>query len=115
MFAVIKSGGKQYRVKPGDTLEVEKLEGRSGGAVAGAKVKFTEVLAVGGDQGPTPAGLVVGHPLVEGAHVSATVVDHVRGPKILILKKRRRKNSRRRAGHRQDLVRVHIDKIAPGA
>jgi large subunit ribosomal protein L21 len=105
MFAVIKTGGKQYRVKPGDTLDVEKLDVK-----AGAKVEFAEVLAVGGEQ-----GLTTGHPLVLGAHVSATVVDHIRGPKILILKKRRRKNSRRRAGHRQDLVRVHIDKIAPGA
>jgi large subunit ribosomal protein L21 len=105
MFAVIKSGGKQYRVKPGDTLEVEKLD-----AKAGAKVHFSEVLAVG-----ESTGLTTGHPLVEGASVSATVLAEIRGPKILILKKRRRKNSRRRAGHRQDLTRVQIDKIAPGA
>lgn len=111
MFAVIKSGGKQYRVKQGDTLEIETLADKAGAkTAAGAKVQFTEVLAVGGD-----TGLTTGHPLVTGASVSATVLAEVRGPKILILKKRRRKNSRRRAGHRQDLLKVQIDKIAPGA
>ena len=91
MFAIIRTGGKQYRVKPNDVLKVEKLDG-----VAGDTITFTEVLAVGSD-----AGTSVGSPLVAGATVSATVIAQDRLDKVIIFKKRRRHNYRRRNGHRQ--------------
>ncbi len=94
MFAVIRTGGKQYRVAPGDVLKVEKLE-----AEAGATVTFSEILAVG-----TEAGVAIGAPLVEGASISATVVAQDRLPTVIIFKKRRRQNSRRRNGHRQHVT-----------
>ena len=105
MFAVIKTGGKQYRVAPDDVIEVERLSGE-----AGADITFTDVLAVG-DEGK----LTMGKPLVEGASVSAELVDQTRGPKIIIFKKRRRQNSRRKNGHRQDLTKVRITGISAGA
>jgi len=106
MFAVIRTGGKQYRVSAGDEFAVEKLAGE-----AGEKIQFNEVLMLGGDQ-PT-----LGAPLVEGAVVEAEVVDQTRGPKVLTFKKRRRKHgSKRIKGHRQQLTTVRITEIlADGA
>ena len=101
MYAVIKTGGKQYRVAENDVVEIERLE-----AEEGASVEFDQVLMVGGDEPK------VGAPLVEGAKVAGTVLEHVRGPKIIIFKKKRRKNHRRRNGHRQNLTVVRITGIA---
>jgi len=100
MFAVIKTGGKQYRVVAEDVLRVDRLE-----AELGAVVEFGEVLVVGGDQ------TTLGTPTVEGATVGAEVLDHVRGPKVIAFKKRRRKNSRRKRGHRQQFSLVRITEI----
>ena len=100
MFAVIKTGGKQYRVAAEDILRVERLEGEPGSVV-----EFKEVLVIGGD---TPA---VGAPTVAGATVAGELLDHVRGPKVIAFKKRRRKNSRRRRGHRQEYSLVRITEI----
>jgi large subunit ribosomal protein L21 len=101
MFAVIRTGGKQYRVAPNATLKVEKLE-----AEAGSTVTFSEVLALGND-----AGLSIGAPLVEGATVTATVIAQDRLAKVIIFKKRRRQNSRRKNGHRQPVTVLRIDAI----
>lgn len=104
-FAVIRTGGKQYRVAPDATLAIEKLE-----AEAGASITFHDVLAIGGE-----GGLTLGAPTVPGAHVTATVVEQTRGEKVIILKKRRRQNSRRKRGHRQHLTLVKIASIFPAA
>ncbi len=102
MFAVIKTGGKQYRVAKDDVLLVEKLSGDKDG-----KLEFTDVLMVGGgDDAPK-----LGSPLVSGAKVLAEVVEQTRGPKLIAFKKRRRKNSRRKRGHRQDLTKIRITTI----
>ena len=100
MFAVIKTGGRQYRVVPDDVLEIGKIAGE-----VGTIVQLGEVLVVGGD---TP---VLGMPTVAGASVAAEVLQHKRGPKVIAFKKRRRKNSRRKRGHRQDLTTVRIKSI----
>ena len=100
MFAVIKTGGRQYRVVPDDVLEVGKIAGD-----VGTIVQLGEVLVVGGD---TP---VLGLPTVAGASVAAEVLDHKRGPKVIAFKKRRRKNSRRKRGHRQEYSLVRITEI----
>ena len=91
MYAVIKTGGKQYRVQPGDTIVVEKLDGD-----AGQELKFDSVLMLGGDKGVT-----VGAPLVSGAFVGATLIETRKGEKIKIFKKTRRQGYRRTNGHRQ--------------
>ena len=91
MYAVIKTGGKQYRVQPGDTIVVEKLHGE-----AGAAVNFGEVLMLGGDKGVT-----VGAPLIDGAAVAATLIETRKGEKVKIFKKTRRQGYRRTRGHRQ--------------
>jgi large subunit ribosomal protein L21 len=104
MFAVIKTGGKQYRVAANDVLKIEKLDGD-----AGSVVSFVEVLAVGdGDR------VEIGAPFVSGATVTAEVVEQGRGPKVIAFKKRRRQNSRRKRGHRQDLTTVRIHEILTG-
>ncbi|MBF0168256.1 MAG: 50S ribosomal protein L21 [Alphaproteobacteria bacterium] len=100
MFAVVKTGGKQYRVAENDTITVEKLLGEPG-----SPVKLDQVLMVGGK---------IGRPLVAGASVSAEIVEQTRGPKLIIFKKRRRKSSRRKNGHRQDLTVLKITGIAAG-
>ena len=100
MFAVIKTGGKQYRVTADDLLTVEKIPGE-----AGEGVVFEDVLLIGGDK---PA---VGAPLVDGASVAAEIVEQKRDRKIIVFKKRRRKNSRRKNGHRQFLTTVRITEI----
>ncbi|WP_209427073.1 50S ribosomal protein L21 [Pararhodobacter sp. SW119] len=106
MFAVLKTGGKQYRVQPGDVLRVERLA-----AEAGETVQFNEILMVGGD---SP---VVGVPLVDGAGVQATVIDQIKADKVIHYVKRRRKHSSQRTkGHRQKLTLVRITEIlASGA
>jgi large subunit ribosomal protein L21 len=91
MYAVIKTGGKQYRVQPGDVIVVEKLDGE-----AGATVNFGEVLMLGGDK-----GITLGAPLIDGASVAATLVETRKGEKIKIFKKIRRQGYRRTNGHRQ--------------
>lgn len=101
MFAVIKTGGKQYRVAPEDVLKIEKLAGE-----AGEFVELSDVLMVG-DGG----NMTVGAPLVEGAMVSAEIIDQGRTRKIIAFKKRRRQNSRRTIGHRQHLTTVRIAEI----
>ena len=95
MFAVIRTGGKQYRVVPNDVLKIEKLPGE-----AGETITFSDVLAVGSDAG----GTTLGTPLVAGATVTATVIAQDRLDKIVIFKKRRRQNSRRKNGHRQHVT-----------
>ena len=101
MYAVIKSGGKQYRVESGAQVRVESLA-----ADVGAAVAFEEVLLVGnGDQ------VKVGAPLISGAKVKATVVSHGRGDKVTIFKMRRRKHFQKHQGHRQNYTEVRIDEI----
>src|SRR4051812_44626121 len=98
MFAVIQTGGKQYKVAQDDVITVERLVGD-----AGSKIELGAVLAV--SDGAT---LRVGSPLVPGAMVTAEVVEQTRGPKLIVFKKRRRQNSRRKNGHRQDLTVIKI-------
>jgi large subunit ribosomal protein L21 len=100
MFAVIKTGGKQYRVAAEDVLKVEKIKGEPGEIV-----EFGEVLVVGGDS------VTLGVPTIAGATVAAEVLDQARGPKVIAFKKRRRKNSRRKVGHRQEFTLVRITEI----
>ncbi len=102
MFAVIRTGGKQYRVTPNALLKVEKLPGG-----AGETITFSDVLAVGSD-----AGTTVGAPLVPGATVTATVIAQDRLDKIVIFKKRRRQNSRRKNGHRQHVTVLRVAGIS---
>lgn len=102
MYAIIKTGGKQYRVAAGDTIKVETLN-----AEVGSQVTLSEVLAVSdGNE------LKVGAPFVEGASVAATVVSHGRHDKVRIFKMRRRKHSIKSAGHRQNYTELKIDSIA---
>ena len=101
MFAVIKTGGKQYRVAANDVLTIEKLE-----AEAGAVIEFNDVLVVG-----VGADAKIGAPFVSGATVKAEVVEHNRGKKVLSFKKRRRQNSKRIRGHRQHHTVVRITDI----
>ncbi len=106
MFAVMKTGGKQYKVQAGDVLRVEKLA-----ADAGETVQFNEVLILGGDK------VTVGAPLVSGAAVQATVIDQIKGDKVISFVKRRRKHSSQRTrGHRQQLTLLRVTEIlASGA
>jgi large subunit ribosomal protein L21 len=101
MYAVIKTGGKQYKVAAGTLIAVEKLVGAAGDAVA-----FDQVLLVDGDKEPN-----IGDPLVAGAAVAGEIVEQKRGDKILVFKKRRRQNSKRSRGHRQDFTLVRITEI----
>lgn len=100
MYAVIKTGGKQYRVAKNDVLIIERLDGE-----VGSTIEFAEVLMLGGDEPK------VGAPLVAGAKVAGTVIDQCKGDKIIVFKKRRRKNYRRRNGHRQLQTVVRIADI----
>jgi large subunit ribosomal protein L21 len=100
MFAVFKTGGKQYRVATEDVLKVDKIEGE-----LGQVVEFGEVLVVGGDS------VMLGSPTVSGATVAAEVLDQGRGAKVIAFKKRRRKNSRRKRGHRQEFTLLRITEI----
>ena len=100
MFAVIKTGGRQYRVVPNDVLEIGKIAGE-----VGTIVQLGEVLVLGGD---TP---VLGMPTVAGASVAAEVLDHKRGAKVIAFKKRRRKNSRRKRGYRDEITVLRVTEI----
>jgi large subunit ribosomal protein L21 len=104
MYAVIKTGGKQYRVAAEDKIEIEKLLGAPGDVV-----EFTDVLMVANN-----GSIEVGAPFVAGATVAAEIVGQVRGPKVIIFKKHRRKHFRRRNGHRQDLTSIRITEILTG-
>ncbi len=101
MYAVIKTGGKQYRVAADEVLTIEKVAGD-----AGATVEFTEVLMLAGSAEPK-----FGKPTISGAKVTAEVVEQGRAPKVIAFKKRRRKNSRRKRGHRQHQTTVRIKEI----
>ena len=102
MYAVIKTGGKQYRVAKDDVITVERLTVEDG-----KKIEFTEVLLVG-----SGADIKVGSALGSSAKVTAELVEQTRGPKLIAFKKRRRKNSRRKRGHRQDLSKIRITAIS---
>ncbi|HSU40184.1 MAG TPA: 50S ribosomal protein L21 [Polyangiaceae bacterium] len=99
-YAIIRSGGKQYRVAEGDTVRVDLMSG-----AAGDKIKFEDVLMIGGDEPK------IGSPLVTGAAVEAEVVGQVQGDKLVVFKFRKRKRSRRKAGHRQSFTAVKITKV----
>jgi large subunit ribosomal protein L21 len=101
MYALIRSGGKQYRVTPGETIRLEKLAGE-----VGAKIELGNVLLVEND-----GNIQVGNPLIANAKIQATVVEHDREKKILVFKKKRKKQYRRTQGHRQDYTAVRIDNI----
>ncbi|HVN63690.1 MAG TPA: 50S ribosomal protein L21 [Candidatus Binataceae bacterium] len=104
MFAIVKTGGKQYRVGVGDQIAVERLPGDKG-----AEVSLDQVLAIGGE---TPK---VGTPTVAGAAVKAKIIQQARGTKVIVFKKKRRKNYRRKRGHRQELTVLKIEEISAGA
>lgn len=101
MYAVVRTGGKQVRLAPGKAVRVETLPG-----AVGEQVAFEEVLMVGGE-----GEARVGRPLVEGARVTATIVRHGRARKIVVFKSKRRKNYRRKQGHRQDFTEVRVEAI----
>jgi large subunit ribosomal protein L21 len=101
MYAVIKSGGKQYRVAPGQTIRLERMAGE-----IGAKVEFGDVLLVENE-----GKVQVGNPLIAKAKIEATVVEQDRAKKILVFKKKRKKQYRRTQGHRQDYTMVRIENI----
>ena len=105
MYAVFETGGKQYRVAPGDVIRVERLDGEPG-----AEVAFTDVLMTAHE-----GALQVGKPLVAGARVTGQVVQQGKAKKILVFKKKRRKNYRRKQGHRQHLTIVRVTGIETGA
>ncbi len=102
MYAVIATGGKQFKVQEKDVIAVEKLAGE-----IGSKVTFAEVLAMG-----EGADVKVGTPMIEGAKVEAEIIDQFRGPKLIAFKMKRRKGYRKRKGHRQSLTKVRILSIA---
>ena len=104
MYAVIKSGGKQHRVEPGEVLNLEKLEVETGGIVS-----FDDVMMIGDGE-----DIKIGAPYVEGGKVTAEVMAHGRGDKVTIIKFRRRKHYRRQAGHRQAYTKVRITDISGG-
>lgn len=100
-YAIIRTGGKQYRVAPGEVVRIERLAGE-----VGAPIEFTEVLLTGGD-----GAVRIGTPLVEGVKVSGQIVGQDRDRKVRIFKKKRRKNYRRRRGHRQSITSVRVTAI----
>lgn len=99
MFAVIKTGGKQYKVSANSTIKVEKIKG-----VTGSKIEFNEILMLGENSRAS----FIGTPVVKGASVTAEIRDHIKDEKIIIFKKKRRKNYRRKTGHRQQLTELKI-------
>ena len=103
MFAVIKQGGRQYTVKPGDVIKVDRLE-----ADVASNVELTDVLIVSGEK------LLVGAPVVEGAKVQATVVRHEKGDKLLVFKRKQRKDYKKRIGHRTHYTILKINDIKVG-
>ena len=105
MFAIVKTGGKQYRVAAGDQVTVERIAGEVGSSIA-----LSEVLAIGDEAGST-----IGSPIVANASVNARIVQQPRGTKVIVFKKKRRKNYRRKNGHRQELTVLKIEGISHGA
>lgn len=105
MYAVVETGGKQYRVAPGRVIAVERLPGSVGDVV-----ELSRVLLVGEGE-----KVKVGSPVVSGARVRATILEEIRGPKITVFKFRRRRKYRRKTGHRQCLTRLRVDEIAVGS
>jgi large subunit ribosomal protein L21 len=105
MYAVIRTGGKQYRVASGQVVKVERLDGDVGDTIA-----FDQVLMVGDEQGSDEPK--IGSPLVDGAQVTAEVLEQGKGPKVIVFKKKRRKNYRRKRGHRQLQTVLRIRDIA---
>ena len=105
MYAVIETGGKQYRVEPGDTVVVETLPGESGDAV-----EFDRVLLISDDE-----SVAVGRPVIEGARVTGQIVEHGLGEKLTVYKFKRRKNYRKRNGHRQQYTAVKINEVVHGS
>ena len=105
MFAIVRTGGKQYRVGVGDQITVERIVGD-----VGAEIELGDVLAIGGDETP-----VIGTPIVPDAAVRARIVQQPRGTKVIVFKKKRRKNYRRKRGHRQELTVLKIEEIKRGA
>ena len=105
MYAVIRSGGKQYKVAADEVSTIERVQG-----AAGDTVRFEEVLLVGGEG----EAATVGSPLVAGASVAATVIDQIKGDKVLIFKKKRRHNYRRKRGHRQEMSVLRVTEIVAG-
>ena len=103
MFAVIETGGKQYKVKKDLIMEVEKLD-----AEKGQKITLDNIVAIGGEK------ILLGTPYVNGASVTIEVLDQIRGDKIIVFKKKRRQNYRRTNGHRQDLTVIRIADISEG-
>ncbi|MDB5083988.1 MAG: ribosomal protein [Bacilli bacterium] len=101
MYAIVETGGKQYKVQQGDVLYIEKLE-----AEEGASVNFDKVLIISKDD-----GVVVGSPLIQGASVSAKVVSHGKAKKIIVFKYKAKKNYHKKQGHRQPYTKVEIEKI----
>jgi len=101
MYAVIRTGGKQHRVEPGRSVRVEKLTG-----AVGDRIELSEVLLVAGE-----GDARIGKPLVAGAKAVGKIVDQGRGPKLLLFKMKRRKNYRRRNGHRQDFTEIRVETI----
>jgi large subunit ribosomal protein L21 len=104
MFAVIRTGGKQYRVAPNDIIEIEKIAGKPGDIV-----ELSEVILLSGDDGPKTGK--TGSPTIEGAMVAAEVIEQKRGDKIIVFKKKRRQNYRRTRGHRQQVTVLRITEI----
>jgi large subunit ribosomal protein L21 len=102
MYAVIRAGGKQYRVAPEDVLDIDRIPGEPGD-----NLEFADVLLLGGGDGEPQ----IGAPLVSGATVAAELVEHRRGEKIIVFKKKRRQNYRRKKGHRQELTTIRITQI----
>ncbi|KKB96087.1 50S ribosomal protein L21 [Candidatus Arcanobacter lacustris] len=102
MFAVIRSGGKQYKVEKDYVVKLEKLDGEPG-----SEIKFEEILMIGESQKP----VIIGCPLVKGASVTAEILAQARDPKIIVFKKKRRHNYRRKIGHRQNVTHVLIKEI----
>ena len=105
MYAVIETGGKQYRVEPGETVRIETLPGEAGDAVA-----FERVLLISTDE-----SVAVGRPCIEGARVTGEIVEHGLGEKLTVYKFKRRKNQRKRNGHRQQFTAVKINEVVHGA
>jgi large subunit ribosomal protein L21 len=101
MYAIIESGGKQYKAAPGETIEVDRLQ-----ADEGSKIKLDRVLLVSNE-----ADIKIGTPVVEGAVVEATILEHFKGRKIIVFKYKPRNRYRRKMGHRQQYTRLHIDDI----
>ncbi len=102
MYAILETGGKQYKVQPGDVIEVERIDGE-----VGAQVELGRVLMVAGDDGAPK----MGSPLVNGATVMAEVVEQTKGPKIIVFKYKNKVRYRRKTGHRQQLTRLRIGDV----